>query len=138
MSDALGAAEDRLLDALSLSARGPKRNGVFALWMLVRACGGVLPPDQLSPAVHHKRLQALERRLTSLSLPAPLKRALASAVRELNDRSSAAAGMALQRLVAPVRETLGGEVADVIGWAAKIARGASHDGTPAHHRRAGE
>jgi hypothetical protein len=131
MSDTLAPAEERLLETLADSVRGPKRNGVFALWMLVRTCSGVLPPDALSPRVHRRRLQALERRLASLSVPAPLKRALTSALRELSDRSSVAAGIALQRLVAPARETLGSEVGEVIGVAARIAREASHDHTPA-------
>ncbi len=131
MSDTLATAEERLLEALADSARGPKRNGVFALWMFVRTCSGVLPPDELTTRAHRRRLQALERRLMSLSVPAPLKRALTSAVRELTDRSGVAAGMALQRLMAPVRETLGSEVAEVIGLAARIAREASHDSSPA-------
>jgi hypothetical protein len=126
VSDTLATAEERLLEALAVSARGPKRNGVFALWMLVRTCNGVLPPDPLSPRVHRRRLQALERRLASLSVPAPLKRALSSALRELADRSGLAAGIALQRLVAPARETLGSEVGEVIGVAAKIAKEADH------------
>lgn len=132
MSDHLAPAEERLLEAVANSARGPKRNGVFALWMLVRTCAGVLPPDELSPRAHRRRLQALERRLTSLSVPGPLKRALTSALRELTDRSGVAAGMALQRLVAPARETLGSEVAEVIGLAARIAKEASHDHPPTH------
>ena len=131
MSDTLAPVEERLLEALADSARGPRRNGVFALWMVVRTCSGVLPPDALSPRVHRKRLQALEQRLASLSVPAPLKRALSSAVRELADRSGVAAGMALQRLVAPARETLGSEGGEVIGVAASIAKEASHDHTPA-------
>jgi hypothetical protein len=131
VSDTLAPVEERLLEALADSARGPRRNGVFALWMVVRTCSGVLPPDALSPRVHRKRLQALEQRLASLSVPAPLKRALSSAVRELADRSGVAAGMALQRLVAPARETLGSEVGEVIGVAASIAKEASHDHTPA-------
>jgi hypothetical protein len=130
MSDTLAPAEERLLETLADSVRGPKRNGVFALWMLVRTCSGVLPPDALSPRVHRRRLQALERRLASLSVPAPLKRALTSALRELSDRSSVAAGIALQRLVAPARETLGSEVGEVIGVAARIARDASYDHSP--------
>ena len=129
MSDHLAPAEERLLEALADSARGPKRNGVFALWMFVRMCDGVLPPDELSTRAHRRRLQGLERRLSSLSVPAPLKRALTSAVRELADRSGVAAGIALQRLVAPARETLGSEVAEVIGVAARIARESSHDHT---------
>jgi hypothetical protein len=122
VSEPLESAEERLLQALAGSARGPKRNGVFALWMFLRACEGVLPPDPLSPRAHRRRLEGLERRLTSLSLPAPLKRALASGLRELADGNGLAAGMALQRLVAPARETLGSEVADLIGSAARTTK----------------
>lgn len=131
MSDHLAPTEERLLEVLADSARGLKRNGVFALWMFVRMCNGVLPPDELSTRAHRRRLQGLERRLSSLSVPAPLKRALASGIRELADGTGVAAGIALQRLVAPARETLGSEVADVIGFAAKIAKEASHDNAPA-------
>ena len=110
MSDQLAPAEDRLLETLADSARGPKRNGVFALWMFVRACDGLLPPHGLSPRAHRRRLQGLDRRLSSLSLPGPLKRALASGLRELAEASGAAAAMALHRLVAPTGETLGDDV----------------------------
>lgn len=127
MSDQLAAAEDRLLETLADSARGPKRNGVFALWMFTRVCDGLLPPHGLSPRVHRRRLQGLDRRLSSLSLPGPLKRALASGLRELAEASATAAAMALHRLVAPTGETLGDDVADVIGQAARIAKDAAHE-----------
>ena len=132
MSEQLRPAGDRLLEVLAVSVRGPRRNGLFALWMFVRACDGVLPPDGLSPRTHRRRLQALERRLSSLSLPAPLRRALASGVRELGDGGGGAAGPALYRLVAPVRETLGAEAAEIVGAAGNIARDAAHDHTGSH------
>lgn len=122
MSEPLAVAEEHLLEVLASSARGPKRNGVFALWMFVRACEGMLPPDPLSPRAHHRRLEGLERRYASLSLPGPLRRALASGLRELADGTALAAAMALQRLVAPARETLGGEVAEMIGSAARLTK----------------
>jgi hypothetical protein len=125
MSEQLVATADRLLEALASSARGPKRNGVFALWMFLRACEGVLPPDNLSLQAHRRRVQGLERRLSSLSVPAPLRRALSSGVREIGDGSSVGAGIALSRLVAPVRETLGSEVAEIIGVAGRLARAAA-------------
>ena len=131
MSDPLAGAEERLILAVAGSARGPKRNGVFALWMFLRACEGVLPPDPLSPRAHHRRLQGLERRFTSLSLPAPLRRALASGLKELAEGNGLAAGMALQRLVAPARETLGGDVAEVIGSAARITKELGLEHAPA-------
>ena len=57
MSGQLTSAGDRRLEALAASARGPRRNGLFALWMFVRACDGVLPPDGLSPRAHRRRLE---------------------------------------------------------------------------------
>jgi hypothetical protein len=125
VSEQIVAAADRLLETLAASARGPKRNGVFALWMFLRACDGMLPPQSLSSRAHRRRVQGLERRLSSLSLPAPLRRALAAGVRELGDGSAASAGIALRQLVAPVRETLGTEVAEVIGTAGQVAREAT-------------
>jgi len=133
VSEPLEAVEERLLEALANSARGPRRNGVFALWMFLRACQGLLPPDALSQRAHYRRLQGLERRFTSLSLPAPLRRALASGLKELADGSGLAAGMALQRLVAPARETLGSEVADAIGSAARTTKELSLDHAPTTH-----
>jgi hypothetical protein len=78
-------------------------------------------------------LQGLERRLSSLSVPAPLRRALVSGVRELAEDRGVAAGSALQRLVAPAREALGTEVADVIATAARIAKDLEPNHAPATH-----
>lgn len=125
MSEQLAAVEDRLLEALADSVRGPRRNGIFAVWIFLRACDAVLPPDPLSPRAHRRRLQGVERRLSSLSLPGPLKRALASGVRELAEGNGVAAAMALNRLVAPAGETLGGDVADLLGQAGRITRDAA-------------
>jgi hypothetical protein len=122
MIERLSGPEGRLLELLAQSPRGPKRNGVFAVWIFVRVCDGLLLTPPLSLRAHRRRLEALERRLASLSVPAPLKRALASAVRELFDGGRLQAAMALQRLAVPARETLGPEVGDALGLAARIAR----------------
>ena len=47
MTNQLSNAEDRLLEAMADSARGPKRNGLFALWLVLRQCDGRLPPGEL-------------------------------------------------------------------------------------------
>lgn len=72
-------AEERLVALIAEAARGPTRDGLFALWLVVRAAEALLPPAPVSPPNHRRRLQALETRLGSLALPAPLKRALAAA-----------------------------------------------------------
>jgi hypothetical protein len=117
-----------LVDALAASARGPKRNGLFALWLVVRHCEGQLPLAELSPRSNRRRLEALERRLSSLSLPAPLKRGIGGAVRGLREgRPDSVAGVLLQ-LVAPARETLGPEAAEAVTVAARAARDAVQPG----------
>ena len=65
-------AEDRLVNLIAEAARGPRREGLFALWLVVRAAEALLPPVPVSAKNHRRRLQALETRLGSLALPAPL------------------------------------------------------------------
>jgi hypothetical protein len=122
VSDQLTAAEDRLIESLAAAARGPKRNGTFALWLFVRTCAGVLPPDRLSERNQRGRLAGLERRLRALSLPAPLRRALAGGLRELREGTAHAAAIALQQLVAPARESVGSDVGEAVALAARTAR----------------
>lgn len=114
--------EARLTALFTVTARGPKRNGIFALWLLVRACDGLLPPNPLSAKAHRRRLQGLERRMSSLSLPTPIQRALVGSIGELGEGSSDAARLALQQLVAPAREAVSAEVGSIIARAAQRTR----------------
>jgi len=123
MNDHLAAVENRLAQRLQLAVRGPKRNGLFALWLFVRACEDVLPPNPLSARVHRRRLENLERRLSSLSLQPSFRRALAGSIRELNEGTAAAAITALKLLVAPTREALSDQAGDAIALALRTAKG---------------
>ena len=116
------AAEERLVGLIAEAARGPKRDGLFALWLVVRAAEAVLPPAPVSAKNHRRRLQALETRLGSLALPAPLKRALAAARHHLDAATPGAAAVVLSQLVAPARDVLGSEAADAVSVAARAAR----------------
>jgi len=116
------AAEEQLVGLIADAARGPKRDGLFALWLVVRAAEAVLPPAPVSPKNHRRRLQALENRLTSLALPAPLKRALAAARHHLEPATPQAAAVVLSQLVAPARDVLGPEAAEAVTVAARAAR----------------
>ncbi len=124
MTNQLSNAEDRLLEAMADAARGPKRNGLFALWLMVRQCEGRLPPNELSAPAESRRLEQLERRLSSLSLPNPLRRALPGSMRELKGGRSECAALALHQLIAPTRDALGKGAADAVALAARTARGA--------------
>ena len=127
MSDQLVAVEDRLIESLAGSPRGRRRNGTYAVWLFVRTCAGLLPPDALTERGHRGRLAGLERRLRVLSLPSPLKRALAGGLRELAQGTPHAAAIALQQLIAPARESVGPEVGDAVTQAARAAREASRE-----------
>ena len=116
------ASEARLVALVAEAERGPRRDGLYALWLVLRAAEAVIPPDPVSLKNHRRRLQALETRLGGLALPAPLKRALAAARAHLEPGTPAAAALALAQLVAPIREVLGPEAAEAVTAAARNAR----------------
>jgi hypothetical protein len=111
-----------LADLLSRTARGSRRDGVFALWLTVRVALDFSLAPPLPDRARRRRTAALERRLASLTLPAPLRRALGAATTQLEGGDPAAAALALTQLVAPARDTLGAEAGDAIALAARVAR----------------
>jgi len=121
-------AEDGLLTQLQLARRGHKRNGSFALWLFLRVCEGVRPPFALSERTHRARVRSLERRLSSLSLPASLRRPLAGSIRSLEEGTAGAASAALRQLVVPARDALGPEVAEAVAAAAQATAAAADKG----------
>lgn len=121
MNDPLAATENRIIERFRDSVRGPKRNGLFALWLVVRTCDGVLPPSPLTQRGHRRRLESLKNRLSSLSLQPPLRKALTQGIDRLKDGTADAATKTLGSLVEPVRETLGAEVGHSIAMALLVA-----------------
>ena len=115
-------AASTLLDLLPQTGRGPKRGGIFALWLTLRVAQDLLLEPPLQERTQRRRVQALERRLSSLTMPPPLRRALVSAVAQLRDVRPEAVPQVLSQLVAPARETGGPEAGDAIARAAKEAR----------------
>jgi hypothetical protein len=115
-------SEERLIGLIAEAARGPERDGLFALWLMLRAAQGLLPPAPVSGRNHRRRLQALASRLATLALPAPLERALTAARAHLEPATPAAAALVLSQLVAPAREVLGPEAGEALAVAARAAR----------------
>jgi hypothetical protein len=115
-------AASTLLDLLPQTGRGPKRGGIFALWLTLRVAQDLLLDPPTPERIHRRRVQALERRLSSLTMPPPLRRALASAVAQLRDVRRDAVPQVLSQLVAPARETGGPEAGEAVARAAKDAR----------------
>ena len=103
-------------------ARGPRRDGVYALWLTVRVALDCSLAPPLPERAARRRVAALERRLASLTLPAPLRRALGATVAEMREADPSTTALALAQLVTPARETLGADAGDAIAQAARVAR----------------
>jgi hypothetical protein len=107
---------------LPQTGRGPKRGGIFALWLTVRVAQDLLEDPPPGERAHRRRVQALEQRLTSLTMPQPLRRALVAALNQLRDLRPETAAQVLSQLVAPARETSGAEAGEALALAARRAR----------------
>ncbi|HXV91200.1 MAG TPA: hypothetical protein VD707_07505 [Gemmatimonadales bacterium] len=125
MMRATTASEERLVALAAGETRGPRRDGAYALWLVLRAAEALLPPDPVARKTHRRRLQAIATRLGGLALPTPLKRALTAACQHLDPGTPAAAALVLSQLVAPARDVLGSEAADAVQYAARAARSAA-------------
>ena len=62
MSDIFARQEATLSDMMHSAARGARRNGFFAVWLVLRACGDLLPPNRVSDRGHQQRLASLTGR----------------------------------------------------------------------------
>jgi hypothetical protein len=126
---ALFAADDAFASALAESARGPVRDGVFAVWLVVRAALAVAPPATPPLAARQAdRLRALSGRLKSLNAPAPLRRSLAAAITDLGPARGVAPAVVLAQLAAPAAECLGRRAGDAVQAAARAARAVPRGG----------
>lgn len=119
----LAAADSAFTSALAESARGPERDGVFALWLVVRAAIGAAAP--VNPARHAERVRALQARIRSLSVSTPLRRSLAAALADLAHQRGVGPAVVLSHLVAPAHEALGRRVADAVNAASRAVRKAT-------------
>lgn len=121
-------AATALLGLLPGTARGPRREGIFALWLTVRVAQDRIHDSPAAERAHRRRLQALEHRLSSLTIPPPLRRALAAAISQLREVQPDTAAQVLSQLVAPARDTGGPEAGDALAQAARAARAAARAG----------
>lgn len=111
--------EDALLDLMARAARGPRQEGLFALWLVARVASDARLDPPLPDRLRRRRVAALERRVGSLTMPAPCRRAITAAVATLREPDIEPAVILLQ-LVAPIRESVSPEAAD---WLVELAGG---------------
>jgi hypothetical protein len=131
-------AATALLELLPRTARGPRREGVFALWLTVRVAQDLLMDAPPPERAYRRRVAALEGRLSSLTVPPPLRRALTAAMTQLREARPDVAPIVLSQLVAPARDSAGPEAGDAVAQAARSAReSAARNGAPDRARRSG-
>lgn len=118
-------AASALLAVLPRTARGPRREGIFALWLTLRVAQDLLHDPAPAERAHRRRLQALEHRLSSLTVPPPLRRALVAAISQLKDGRPDTTAQVLSQLVAPAREAGGAEAGEAVAQAVRAARAAA-------------
>lgn len=118
----LSPAERALLQLMRVAPRGPRRDGCFALWLVVRVAEDLLLDPPLPERPARRRVELLGRRLSSLTLPPPLRRGITTAVRALEGADAADASRILANLAPAAREALGAEAADAVTRAARAAR----------------
>jgi hypothetical protein len=97
--------------------RGPKREGAFAVWLVVRVALDVGRSDPPNDRQDRKRLTLLSQRLAPLAVPRSLARGLTTALGHLDDLSANGARVALAQLVAPARDALGTEAGEAVAQA---------------------
>jgi hypothetical protein len=117
-----GSAAHQLLGLLPGIGRGPRREGVFALWLTLRVAQDFHLEPPLPDRQARRRIAALGTRLSSLTLPAPLRRALNATVQQLASARPEEIPQILSQLVAPAREATGAEAADAVSHAVQAAR----------------
>jgi hypothetical protein len=117
-------AASALLAVLPRTVRGPRREGIFALWLTLRVAQDLLHDPPPAERAHRRRLQALEHRLSSLTVPPPLRRALVAAISQLKDARPETTAQVLSQLVAPAREAGGAEAGEAVAQAVRAARAA--------------
>ena len=115
-------ATTALIELLPRTARGPRREGIFALWLTVRVAQDLLLDPPPPERAYRRRIAALEQRLFSLTLPPPLRRALSGAIAQLREARFEVASSVLSQLAAPARETAGTEAGEAVALAARAAR----------------
>jgi hypothetical protein len=119
-------AQLELVDLLPRTGRGPRREGVYALWLVLRVAQDLTLEPPLADRAVRRRLAGLEARLSSLTLPQPLRRALTATLQQLREGGASMVPMVLSTLVAPARETAGPEAGEAIQRAARAARQNAH------------
>lgn len=111
---------DALLEAQRAAERGPRREGLFATWLVVRVALDVGLATGPADRAERKRVELLRGRVATMALPRPLARGMGAVLDHLAEATPAAARIALAQLTAPVRDALGPAAAEAVAGAARL------------------
>ncbi len=109
-----------LLELERRAERGPVREGLFALWLVVRAALDMGSADPSGTRTDQLRATLLRQRLAPLAVSRPLARGLTAALSHLGQAGADAPRIALTQLVAPARDAIGPDAADAVAQAARL------------------
>ncbi|MGE0443007.1 MAG: hypothetical protein AB7L66_14540 [Gemmatimonadales bacterium] len=73
-----------LVEQLAAAPRGPRRDGLFALWLAVRLLEEAEPTAGSVDRGFRRRVTLTEKRISSLALQPPVRRGLTATLRALN------------------------------------------------------
>ena len=111
-----------LLELMASAPRGPRRDGLFALWLVVHVAEDLGAADGTLERPYRRRVTLLQQRLSSLALPATLRRELSRVIEGLKIAPAGPAGPLLSGLVEAVKDGVGPDAADLVQKAARTLR----------------
>lgn len=117
---ALSPLAKALVELMATAPRGPRRDGLFALWLVTRLVEDLGPGAQERTV--RRRLLLLEKRLSSLGLAATLRRGIGATLVLLREPVRPERALVLAQLAAPAKEGVGPDVADILTRASRAAR----------------
>ena len=111
-----------LLELMAQAPRGPRRDGTFALWLMVRLLEDLAVTAPPVDRTFRRRVALLEKRLSSLVLSPPLRRGLTGVLATLKEAARPEPAPMLSLLAAPAREAIGPETGDLLLRASRTLR----------------
>lgn len=117
---ALSPLSKSLVELMAGAPRGPRREGLFALWLTTR-----LIEDLATPGVDRtfrRRVGLLEKRLSSLGLSQSMRRGISTTLVMLKAPDRPDPATLLSQLAAPARDGVGPDVAEILARGARGLR----------------
>ena len=117
---ALSPVSKTLVELMAGAPRGPRREGLFALWLTTRLIEDLEPPTVERTV--RRRVALLEKRLSSLGLSQAMRKGIATTLGLLKEAVRPNPASLLSQLAAPTRDGVGPDAAEILNRAARALR----------------